>query len=245
MHHIADQLPNEKRASDYTSSWSGFQLAVDRTQEPYTLIEASIKRAAAYQIAIDQLNEAQEKLAEAKKAVAPFSQPRFESSNGSPVTLTPSLLPDAGEKEANTGVSAALAGGLGMGTARELGEYAIHGADSRMQGLLNELDDPNHLNELRKIRAQTVLTQLMSDPESPISSYDPEEVLSAYNDMIKLSPRLADQPSAVGPLLNKRLSGNIEPFELGETLKLEQGLKQTQSTPSYMDLTKNENSIVG
>jgi hypothetical protein len=63
--------------------------------------------------------------------------------------------------------------------------------------------------------------------------------------MIKLSPRLADQPSAVGPLLNKRLSGNIEPFELGETLKLEQGLKQTQSTPSYMDLTKNENSIVG
>ena len=245
MHHIADQLPNEKRASDYTSSWSGFQLAVDRTQEPYTLIEASIKRAAVYQIAIDQLNEAQEKLAEAKKAVAPFSQPRFESSNGSPVTLTPSLLPNAGEKEANTGVSAALAGGLGMGTARELGEYAIHGADSRMQGLLNELDDPNHLNELRKIRAQTVLTQLMSDPESPISSYDPEEVLSAYNDMIKLSPRLADQPSAVGPLLNKRLAGNIEPFELGETLKLEQGLKQTQSTPSYMDLTKNENSIVG
>jgi len=243
MHHIADQLPNEKRASDYAPSWSGFQSAVDRTQEPYTLIEASIKRAAAYQIAIDQLNEAQEKLAEAKKAVAPFSQPRFKSSNGSPVTLTPSLLPDTGEKEAN--ISAALAGGLGMGTARELGEYAIHGTDSKMQGLLNELDDPNHLNEMRKIRAQTVLTQLMSDPDNPISGYDPEEVLSAYNDMVKLSPRLADQPAAVGPLLNKRLSGNTEPFELGETLKLEQGLKQTQSTPSYTDLTKNENSIVG
>lgn len=249
MHHIADQLPNEKRASDYAAAWSGFQLAVDRTQEPYTLIEASIKRAAAYQKAADQLDEAQEKLAEAKKAVAPFSQPRFESSNGSPVILTPSLLPDTGEKEAGTGgLVSGLLGGFGMGAARSMGEHAISQSDKKLNSMLNDLDDPNHLNEMRKIRAQTVLTQLMSDPENPISGYDPEEVLSAYNDMVKLSPRLADQPAAVGPLLNKRLSGNTEPFELGETLKLEQGLKQTQSAPSYSNpatgLMRHETSIL-
>ena len=100
---------------------------------------------------------------------------------------------------------------------------------------------------MRKIRAQTVLTQLLSDPDNPLSGYDPEEVLTAYNDLIQLSPRLADQPSAIAPLLNKRLMGNTEPFEVGEQLKLEQGLKQVQDSGekrSPTDLMNNEASII-
>jgi hypothetical protein len=63
--------------------------------------------------------------------------------------------------------------------------------------------------------------------------------------MVQLAPRLADQPAAVGPLLSKRLAGNTEPFEVGETLKLEDSLKKTQPTPNYTDLMNHETSILG
>jgi len=121
----------------------------------------------------------------------------------------------------------------------------------RLESQIQDLDSPDHTNELRKIRAQTVLTQLMSDPDSPLSSYDPEEVMTAYNEMVQLSPRLADQPAALAPMLNKRLMGNTEPFEVGEALKLEEGLQKTQApslpdteTKSQTDLMNNEASIL-
>jgi hypothetical protein len=132
------------------------------------------------------------------------------------------------------------------------------GPDSSKQQLenqINELESPDHQNELRKIRAQTVLTQLMSDPEGPLSQHDPEEVLQAYNEMVQLSPRLADQPAAIGPLLNKKLMGETEPFEVAEQVNLEKGLKDVQAPQSsapaapaansdQVDLMKNETSIL-
>ena len=244
MAHVAAQFPQEKRAADYAPTWPGFHQPVHRNQAPYTLVAAVIKQAQAYQRAESAFQTANTKLAEAKDGVAPFSQPQSESSNGSPSILTPSLLPDtAGQKQAS--LTAGFAGGLGMGAARSLGQWSTQDRDSQVKSQIDELDSPDHLNEMRKIRAQTVLTQLMSDPENPISGYDPEEVLSAYNEMVQLAPRLADQPAAVGPLLSKRLAGNTEPFEVGETLKLEDSLKKTQPTPNYTDLMKHETSILG
>jgi hypothetical protein len=128
-------------------------------------------------------------------------------------------------------------------------------AKEQVEKQIGELESPGHMNELRKIRAQTVLTQLMSDPESPLSEYDPDEVMQAYNQVVQLSPRLADQPSALGPLLNRKLMGNTEPFEVGETLKLEESLAKTQPTPglaqskpgnkkSPTDVMNNEASIL-
>lgn len=242
MAHIAEKFPSEKRAADQPKSWAGFQQPADRSKEPYTLIANAIKLAQDYSAAIAKLNDAEEKLASAKDGVAPFSQPRYGNANGSQLTLTPSLIPDTGVKQADA--VSGLSSGLGFGMAKSLADYATKGQDKKVQSQIEELDSPDHLNELRKIKAQTVLTQLMSDPENPLSGYDPEEVLSAYNEMVQLSPRLADQPAAIGPLLNKRLVGNTEPFEIGETLKLEEGLKKTQAPPSYTDLMKNEASIL-
>jgi hypothetical protein len=242
MQHVAEKFPSEKRASAHAKSWTGFQQPADRTKAPYTLIDAAIKLAKDLHAASVNLTAAEEKLASAKDGVAPFSQPRYENANGSQLILTPSLIPDTGVKQADA--TSGLASGLGFGMARGLADYANKGQDKRVQSQIEELDSPEHLNELRKIKAQTVLTQLMSDPENPLSGYDPEEVLSAYNEMVQLSPRLADQPAAIGPLLNKRLVGNTEPFEVGETLKLEEGLKKTQAPPSYTDLMKNEASIL-
>lgn len=240
--HVAEAFPAEKRASAYPKTWSGFHQPADRNKAPYTLIADAIKRAQDFHSAARGLTAAEEKMATAKDGVAPFSQPRYENANGSQLTLTPSLIPDTGVKQADA--VSGLSSGLGFGMARGLADYATKGQDKKVQSQIEELDSPEHLNELRKIKAQTVLTQLMSDPENPLSGYDPEEVLSAYNEMVQLSPRLADQPAAIGPLLNKRLVGNTEPFEIGETLKLEEGLKKTQAPPSYTDLMKNEASIL-
>jgi len=228
MEYMASRFPQEKRAADHQPSWQGFNQAVDRSQEPYTLIEAAIKQAEAYHQAQARLQEATEKAAQAREFLASFHPPQSDHPSGSLSTPTPSSMTDDSGAAKEASIMSGLAGGFGLGTARALGAEDNDARNQAMEEQIKQLDSPDHLNELRKIRAQTVLTQLMSDPESPLSQHDPEEVMSAYNELVQLSPRLADQPSAIAPLLNKRLMGHTEPFEVGEILKLEQGLKQTQ-----------------
>jgi hypothetical protein len=248
MGYIAERFPREKRAADHQSTWDGFHQPVNRRQEPYTLVDACIKQAKELHAASVLLADSEEKFATAKAGVAPFSRPRFAELNGSQSILTPSLIADgSGEKRASS-LLAGLAGGTGAGLSHRLTQAVEGNPKQEVEDQISELESPNHLNELRKIRAQTVLTQLMSDPEGPLSSYDPEEVLTAYNEMVQLSPRLADQPAAIAPLLNKRLMGNTEPFEVGEQVKLEKSLKDVQAPQSAKssttDLMKNEASII-
>lgn len=151
----------------------------------------------------------------------------LELEKGGAALITPSLIEDApGEKAAS--MLGGIAGGMGLGLSRNLVSDEEGAKKKLIEEQIGELDSPDHTNELRKIRAQTALNQLMSDPGNPISEYEPEEVMAAYNELTQLAPRLADQPSALGPLLNKRLMGNMEPFEIGESLKLEEGLQKTQ-----------------
>jgi hypothetical protein len=247
MDYVAGQFPSEKRASDYKPSWKGFSEPVNRQAEPYTLIDAAIKAASDLNAKTSKYTEACKKYDSTLQVWNSFQAK--VASNGEtapdffhqpPQALTSALLSESAEEKKAF-----------LNAARMLADQGSQGAEASLERQINQLDDPHHINEMRKIRAQTVLTQLMSDPDNPLSGYDPEEVLAAYNDMVQLSPRLADQPAAVGPLLNKRLAGNVEPFEVGETLKLEKSLKDTQSLPSYspslqkQGLMQHENSILG
>ena len=54
------------------------------------------------------------------------------------------------------------------------------------------------------------------------------EVITAFNELSQLSPRLAEQPAAVRPLLAKRLAGEVQPFEIGEILNMEKTRKDSQ-----------------
>jgi hypothetical protein len=234
LSYVASRFPSEKRASDHQATWSGFRQPADRTAEPYTLISDCIKQAQVLNQMTVWLGDAEEKLAEAEGGVENFTQPRSSDNNGSPAILTPSLIEGVpGEKQAS--ILGGLAGGFGLGVTRNMAGDLAAGEEAaskrEVESQIEELDSPEHTNDLRKIRAQTALTQLMSDPESPLSEHDPDEVLSAYNELVQLSPRLADQPSALGPLLNRRLMGNTEPFEIGEALKMEEGLQKTQAPP--------------
>ena len=229
MSYVASRFPSEKRASDHQATWSGFNQPVDRNAEPYTLIADCIKHAHIHNQMSIRLVDAENSLAEAKEKTASFTQPQSSNKSGSQPILTPSLIEEAGEKQAN--LLGGVMGGMGLGLTKAITEEGDE-AKKEVEKQIADLDSPEHMNELRKIRAQTALTRLMSDPESPLSEYDPAEVMQAYNDITQLSPRLADQPSALGPLLNRRLMGNTEPFELGETLKLEESLKKTQPEAS-------------
>lgn len=97
---------------------------------------------------------------------------------------------------------------------------------SQTNKALSELTDPAHEQELRNIRAQAMLQDIMmNDPV--IGGYDPTETLSAYNDIISMSPRNADQRMFVQPLLRKRLEqGSLDPFEVDQMLGMEERQKK-------------------
>ena len=243
MDHVAGQFTKEKRAADHKACWVGFQQEADWKKEPYTLIDATIKQAKDYYKASIELQKAEIKLAEAREITASFYQPYSDSE--------PHFPPHSnimGEKRGST-ASGMFASGAGFGLTRSLADSVGGEHDKDVERQINKLDSPEHTNELRKIRAQTVLTQLMSDPDNPLSQYDPEDVLSKYNEMVQLSPRLADQSGGIGPLLNKRMIGNTEPFEVAELLKMEGSLKDTQSDSNISNQAqrvkaKNDTNII-
>lgn len=235
MEHVSGQFLKEKRASDHKASWPGFHQEVEWKKEPYTLIDAVIKQAKDYYKAAINLQNAEIKWAETRETAVSFYQHYVNRPSG--LTPYPNLM---GEKQGNASL---LAGGLGIGLAKNIGDTVEGEHDKRVERQINKLDSPDHLNELRKIRAQTTLTQLLSDPDNPLSQYDPEEVLSKYNELVQLSPRLADQLGAIGPLLNKQMIGNTEPFEISELLKMEKTLRDTQSTPSTTQRGKLKNDV--
>lgn len=122
---------------------------------------------------------------------------------------------------------------MGSGVARWIGDsMATPKETSDLVGdTANELDDPVHQNELRKIQAQTMLHDLMNHDEV-ISGYEPDEVLGAYNELASLSPRSSTQMAIVRPLLRKRLTqGAMEPFEAAEMANIEKTLSQSRNPP--------------
>ena len=108
-------------------------------------------------------------------------------------------------------------------------QESAESTDAASSAMSDEMADPDHENAIRRIRAQTMLSDLMSNDEV-ISGYDPNEVLDAYNEVSQLSPMSATQPALVRPWLRKRLSqGAVEPFEAAEMANVEKTLSQTQN----------------
>lgn len=100
-----------------------------------------------------------------------------------------------------------------------LGPEAI---ESGIQGELANLEDPAHEDELRSIKAQALLAEMLED--DVIGSHDPGHVLNTYNELSQLAPSAATQPIAMRSLLRRHLENNVEPFEAAEVNKLEKDL---------------------
>jgi hypothetical protein len=88
--------------------------------------------------------------------------------------------------------------------------------------------DPAHETALRTARTRAMLNEFMtSDPV--ISGYPPEQVMSAFNELSQLTPRVADQPAILRGMLARRLElGRTEPFEAEQAISAETGLKKVE-----------------
>jgi hypothetical protein len=123
--------------------------------------------------------------------------------------------------------------GAGLGTAIGSSIGRTMGTVTKTRGDLVDdawmgLEDPEHENELRKIKAHAMINQLLTDPDDPISGHDPDKVLAAYNEISQAAPRVAENAATLRPALRKRLMGHTEPFESKELLDIEHGLAKTK-----------------
>lgn len=163
---------------------------------------------------------------------------------GAPLAQVPPSQPSSSGSEKQA-MPPAVGAAIGGYLSRSLGDMPQTKNDMVEDAWL-ELEDPSHQNEIRKIRQHALLNSLMTDPDDPISSHDPDKVVSAYNEIAQMAPRLAEQPAALRPVLRRKLQGLSEPFEAKEMTDIEKGLASSKGqTPASSMLGEAPNSIMG
>lgn len=217
---LAAGCPREKRGSDmhyYTDR------PVDLQAAPFTYVARAIEAAREVYRTKQALDEAAGSLEKAAEALRPFVE-------------TPSP-----KREGPISVSLFKEAGLAADATKGLLDEALGGkSKDKIQDLSLDLEDPDHENELRKIRTQAILANLMNDPESPISGHDPDEVLDAYNKVSNLAPRAAESPLALETVLGQKLNGHLAPFEIKDINDIEKGVQQTHGSPLGVGLLGNK-----
>jgi hypothetical protein len=100
-----------------------------------------------------------------------------------------------------------------------------------VQSKLNQIATPEHEQALRDIKTRAMLEEMLShDPV--LKGFHRDEVLNAFNDVSQLAPRASQQPLLMSGLLRKRLQqGAIDPFDVGDVVKTEQGLREVGGIP--------------
>jgi hypothetical protein len=90
------------------------------------------------------------------------------------------------------------------------------------------LTDPEHETELRNIRAQGVLHDMMlNDPV--VSGHDPHDVALAFNELADVAPGFVDSPGAMQALLRKRLeAGQMADFDIKQLVDMEKARAETE-----------------
>lgn len=86
--------------------------------------------------------------------------------------------------------------------------------------------DPEHESELQSIKVKAMLNDMLSN-DPILSSYQPHQVLEAYNNIAQLSPTMASQPAVMRGMLRRSLQqgGVVEPFEAEQMSNLERKLR--------------------
>lgn len=140
---------------------------------------------------------------------------------------------------------ATISGMVGGAMGRTMGTMP-QTKDDLVENAWMDLEDPEHANELRRIRHHAMLSAMLSDPEDPISGHDPDKVLKAFNEISAATPRLAENAATLRPVLRRRLEGHQEPFEAKELLDIEKGIAQSRtSTPNTSILSESPEKLLG
>jgi hypothetical protein len=157
-----------------------------------------------------------------KETHRPFPEPA-----AIPSVLDPSYDGTVSESQKRAFSIPGFAGGMAATRAFSQLNSAAKGDSSKsIQGALAALEDPAHEQKLRMINTQAMLQDmLLNDPV--ISSYDPEQVAGAYNDIVQLAPRVGDQRMLMQTLLRKQLQqGQLDSFEMDQLLGMDAKLQK-------------------
>lgn len=126
-----------------------------------------------------------------------------------------------GHRQKQASWMGAAAIGSGVAATKGLLENTLgsDATEAKVQKELGNLSDPAHEDELRAIKAQAMLSEMMGD--EVIGGYPRDKVLNTYNEISQLAPRASTQPLAMRALLRKNLESNAEPFEAAEIADVE------------------------
>jgi hypothetical protein len=210
---IFDVIPDRSRQPVATTKQA---LAVAATDQPFSLVAEVLRTADAHADAIKTAAELKQGRAERLERLQPFTNGAPASSTPVPASGSPLLKAGSWLNPLLTGASAGLASNL-----RSRIDPAAQAA-----GIESQLDDPEHLDELRGIQTRAMLADLMNN-DPVLKGYDPEEFTNAFNELVQLSPSAADQPALMRPLLRKRLTaGATEPFDAQQIADIEKTVQQ-------------------
>lgn len=135
------------------------------------------------------------------------------------------------------GVLGALTGPtIGGMVGSGLGEAISPDSDASIRAeAVSDLFDPEHEAELTSIKTQAMMSDFMSN-DPVIATYDPDEVTDAYNQIVQMAPRAAQQPAVMRGLLRKMLQQQdaLEPFEADQVAKIEKTMKDIAEPPSRL-----------
>lgn len=212
------KLCGEKRASDTTLSSK--QGPVDTNSAPYSLIRDCIKAAQDMQSAQDRYQVLGQKAQQLEANVISAytnktAEVELDFLEEASIFVKSAFIDPT--RAASSYNQLRMAGMPSFGDSSELAGRATE--------MAHEIDSAEHMTELRKIKTQAMLNQFLTDSEDPISGYDPDRVMSAYNEIAAIAPRSAEHAGIMGPLLRRRLAGRVEPFEAGQLVETESGLR--------------------
>jgi hypothetical protein len=203
---------------------SGRLINVSADVEPFTTITACVKLAkelATREKDYSHLVEIVEK--RAKEKLSPFVHaPGSQSVLGTPSSgnvITEKAAAATGMRNV-IGLAAIsnLAGGIAEGQ-RSGEESARKKFESQVNTFTDQLADPSHELDLKRIRSRAMLEDLLSN-DPVISGYGSEDVLQAYNDIVEMAPRAADQRMLLQGLLRRHLAGEMstDPFDVQQNI---------------------------
>lgn len=106
----------------------------------------------------------------------------------------------------------------GLMNATTKNRAGIDPASSSFREAELKLSDPSHEQNLQNIRVRATLQDLL-DYDPVIQSYNPEEVLSAFNELSQASPAALDNPVALRASLRRLLQGDVAMHEVSQLTK--------------------------
>lgn len=143
---------------------------------------------------------------------------------------------DESLKKSAVGITSTLANSMFL--KNQLNQM-IHGGQ-RSSDVASVLD-PAHETELASIEMRAALNDMLAN-DPIISQHDPASVRNAYNEIVKTTPRIGQQPGILRGVLARRLElGRLDPFESKNLIDTESAIKKL-TTPTNVTVDNEQSN---